>query len=257
MLKTMAIVYAPGVNSSQLEILKNKLESFLDIMNFYSDKIGVKACPEFELSNLGNNDALSTLIIGWGLSIIPDWSTWAYEIKTSMVIRLFIGIDLYEQCGTNGRVLMLPNFKSGRHWRQSSWQTRLRLFLKGCYVSHITPYGMKRAPKWEFPNHDLMISKNYILVPGLSEEIEIVRLIYNLFVKHGYTLTEIANLLNAQNVNAPNQSKFWNSKKVKSLITSVSYIGSNQFGACVRHNVFPALIDRSTFCAAQARIYGR
>jgi hypothetical protein len=76
---------------------------------------------------------------------------------------------------------------------------------------------------------------------------------FDLYVNHGYTMADITNLLNAQGVSAANKSKVWNPKKVKNIITSVFYIGSNQFGACIKHNVFPAIIDRSIFYAAQAR----
>ena len=87
--------------------------------------------------------------------------------------------------------------------------------------------------------------------------LDIVRLVFSLFVDFGYTLTEISNLLNAEGVKAPHNSKIWNGRKLKSLVESAVYIGSNQFGACLKHDVFPALIDRSTFCAAQAKIYKR
>ncbi len=208
------------------------------------------------MNNPGNDDIPSTLIIGWGLSERPCWAKWAYEIKTSQTIKLIIAVDLYEQCGTNGRVLVVPNKKPGSYWRHKSWQTRCKLFLNGCYVSYVAPYGMKRIPK-DIYNDGLTVSNRHILVPGLQQEIEIVRLIFNLFVNHGYTMTEISNLLNAQGIKAPNRSKIWSGKKIKSLVTSVIYIGSNQYGACVKHNVFPALIDRSTFYAAQAKIYGK
>jgi len=256
MLKTTAIIHALGANNSQLEILVKKLECFTERMNFYPNQIRVNASPVIDIINPENDDISSTLIIGWGLSEKPCWAKWSYEIKTSQVIRLFIAVDLYEQYGAKGRVLMVPNLKAGNYWRHKSWQTRCKLFLNGCYVSNFAPYGMKRIPKHVY-NDDLTVSNHHILVPGLQQEIEIVCLIFNLFVNYGYTITEISNLLNAQGIKAPNKRKTWSGKKIKSLMSSAVYIGSNQYGACVKHNVFPALIDRSTFCAAQAKIYGK
>ncbi len=256
MLKTIAIVHALGANDFQLEILVKKMERFVGRMNFYPNEIRVNASPGIGMNNPGNYDIPSTLIIGWGLSEKPCWTKWAYEINTSQLIRLFIAVDLYERYGTHGRVLVAPNVKAGSYWRHKSWQTRCKLFLNGCYVSYVAPYGMKRIPK-EGCHDDLTVSNRHILVPGLQQEIEIVRLIFNLFVNHGYTMTEISNLLNAQGIKAPNKSKIWSGKKIKFLLVSSVYIGSNQYGACVKHNVFPALIDRSTFCAAQAKIYGK
>jgi len=78
---------------------------------------------------------------------------------------------------------------------------------------------------------------------------------FDLYVKHGYTIVDISNLLNAQGVKAPNKSKVWSPKKIKNIITSVTYIGSNQFSACIKHSVFPGIVDRSIFHAAQAKIY--
>lgn len=256
MLKTVTVVHAVGANNSQLEILAKKMRCFLKGMNFYSHDIRVNASPVIYMNNSGNDDIPSTLIIGWGLSERPCWEKWAYEIKTSPVIRLFIAVDLYERYEANARVLIMPDVKRGNYWRHKSWQTRCKLFLNGCYVSYVAPYGMKRIPK-DVYDDGLTVSIRYMLVPGLQQEIEIVRLIFNLFVNHSYTMTEISNLLNAQGIMAPNRSKIWSGKKIKSLMTSVVYIGSNQYGACMKHNVFPALIDRSTFCAAQAKIYGK
>jgi hypothetical protein len=284
MSRTIAIVHAPGVNQAQLNILVEKLRDFINQIDFNGTEIQVNPDPPFrsekfgirdeiitlivgwgwwmneipliDMNNSENDDIPSTLIIGWGLSKKPCWTKWTYEIKTSKVIRLFIAIDLYERYGANGRILMMPDVKTGSYWRHKSWQTRCKLFLNGCYVSYVAPYGMKRIPKDVYDN-DLTVSIRYILVPGLQQEIEIVRLIFHLFVNHSYTMTEISNLLNAQGIMAPNRSKIWNGKKIRSLMTSAIYIGSNQYGACIKHNVFPALIDRSTFCAAMAKIHGK
>jgi hypothetical protein len=253
MIKTTAIIHTAGANRSELEILTKKLKRFTERINFYPNEIRVNVSPVKDIIIIENNDLPSTLIIGWGLAEKPCWTKWSYEIKTSKVIKLFIAIDLYEKHGVNGRVLMVPNLKAGNYWRHKSWQTRCKLFLNGCYVSTFAPYGMKRIPK-DVCNDGIPVS-NHILVPGSPQEIEIVRLIFNLFVSHNYTITEISNLLNAQGIKAPNKSKTWSGKKIKSLMSSPVYIGSNQYGACVKHNVFPALIDRSTFCTALAKIY--
>lgn len=252
--KTIAILHVAGATDSQLELLAKKFEQFVMRMNLHPHEIKINSAPIIDLNSPRNTDIPSTLIIGWGLSEKPCWNKWSYEINTSSVIRLFIAVDLYERQGDNKRVLVEPKFKGGSYLRQKSWQTRCRLFLNGCFVSHVAPYGLKRISKSGYKG-DLAIPNRYVLVPGFQQEIEIVRLIFNLYVNHGYTITDISNLLNAQGVKAPNRSNIWNSKKIKSIMTSAVYIGSNQYGACVKHNVFPALIDRSTFCAAQARIY--
>jgi hypothetical protein len=253
--KTIAILHALDANDSHVAILLKKLGYFMERMNIYPDEIRVNDVPYIGANNPGNDKIPSTLVIGWGLSEKPRWTRWSYEIKTSSVIKIFIAVDLFEQYGTKGRVLIMPNVKGG-YWRHKSWQTRCKLFLNGCYISYSVPYGMKRIPKAIY-NDGLIFSDCYRLVPGSKQEIDIVRLIFNLFVNHDYTMTEISNLLNAQGIKAPNRGKTWSGKKIKSMVTSAFYIGSNQYGACVKHNVFPGLIDRQTFCTAQAKIFGK
>jgi hypothetical protein len=253
--KTVAILNVPDSRDSAVEVLLKMLKHFMETLNLNPDKIKVADRSEMHPRILENNKAPNMLIIGWGLSDKPRWSKWSYEINTSSIIKIFIAIDLYHQHGSGVRVLIRPKTK-GCNWRHKSWQTRCKLFLDDCFISYVAPYGMQRITKSIYAD-GFPFLKRYTLIPGSQQEIEIVRLIFNLFVDHGYTLTEIANLLNAQGVEAPNKSKIWSGKKLKSLMTSAVYIGSNQYGACVKHDVFPALIDRPKFCAAQAKIYKR
>jgi len=253
--KSVAILYVPDSRDSDVEVLLEMLKRFMETLNLYPDKIKVTNRSEVNPRIVEKDNAPNILIIGWGLSDKPSWNRWSYEINTSSKIKIFIAIDLFHQDGNGIRVLFRPKTK-GSYWRHKSWQTRCKLFLDDCFVSYVAPYGMQRIPKSIYAD-SFVFSKRYILAPGSEQEIEIVRLIFNLFVDHGYTLTEIANLLNAQGVRAPNKSKIWSGKKLKSLMTSVVYIGSNQYGACVKHDVFPALIERPTFCAAQTQIYKR
>ena len=253
--KSVAILYVPDSRDSDVEVLLKMLKRFMETLNLYPDKIKVTNRSEVNPRIVEKDNAPNILIIGWGLSDKPRWSRWSYEINTSSIIKIFIAIDLYHQHGSGVRVLIRPKTK-GCNWRHKSWQTRCKLFLEDCFISYVAPFGMQRITKSIYAD-GFPFFKRHTLIPGSQQEIEIVRLIFNLFVDHGYTLTEIANLLNAQGVEAPNKSKIWSGKKLKSLMTSVVYIGSNQYGACIKHDVFPAVIERPTFCEAQAKIYKR
>ena len=263
MQKTVAILNVLDSSDPEVGVLMKMLKRFLENLNLYPDEIIVTDRSELSPRIVENDKAPNMLIIGWGLSDRPCWSRWSYEINTSSKIRIFIAIDLYHQ-HRNGVRVLIRSKTNDSCCLHKSWQTRCRLFLNDCFVSYVAPYGMRRIPKavyddgFTFFNAEgFIFSKRYILVPGSLQEVEIVRLIFNLFVDHGYTMTEIANLLNAQGVEAPNKSKIWSGKKLKSLMSSVVYIGSNQYSACVKHDVFPALIDKSTFYTAQAKIYKR
>jgi hypothetical protein len=234
-----------------------KLENFLLSLQINRSRIWINQDPDLNLANWKNHYTPSTLIMGWGLPEKPRWNQWAFTIKTSSVIRLFIAVDLYESREGSGRVLFLPMYRKGRGWRDKTWRTRFELFLKNCYIGRVTPYGMRRMPKENYGYSDFSMINRYRLIPGPSEEIEIIRLIFRLFVDHGYMFSEISNLLNAQGVKPHCISKSWNFQKIKSMLVSAVYIGANQYGDSLKHDVFPALIDRSTFCKALARIYNQ
>jgi hypothetical protein len=236
-----------------LELLIKKLKCFTEVIELYPNVIRVNASPLKDIAIIEKKNISSALIIGWGLAEKPRWTKWSYKIKTSKVIKLFIALDLYEWDDINGRVLTAQNLKGKKFLLKKSWQSRCKLFLRGYYVCNFAPYGMKRIPK-DHSNNERKPFTPHVLVPGSPQEIEIVRLIFHLFVNYNYSITEISNLLNSQGIEAPKKSKIWNSKKIKSLLLSPVYIGSNQYGACVKHDVYPALIDRSTFCRALAKI---
>jgi hypothetical protein len=151
---------------------------------------------------------------------------------------------------------MVPNSNSGKYYRKKFWQVRYKLFLEGCYFRTIAAYGIKRIPKDRL-NDELTGFNPHILVPGSTQKIEIVRLIFQLFVSYNYTITEISNLLNAQGIKALNNSKTWRGKKIISLMSSPVYIGSNQYYACVENDIFQALIGKPAFCVAQTKIFGK
>jgi len=113
---------------------------------------------------------------------------------------------------------------------------------------------MRRLPVKETLGNICFSRKRHILKPGESSEIEIVKLIFDLFVNHDYNRTQICNLLNAQRVNAPNKSDLWNPSKILTILKSPMYIGANQYRESIIYNVFPPIIEKSVFFEAQARI---
>jgi len=67
-----------------------------------------------------------------------------------------------------------------------------------------------------------------ILVPGPSEEVETVLLIYDLFVKQGKRESEIADLLNARGI-VTDFGRPWNRGTVAQVLTNEKYIGNNVY----------------------------
>ncbi|PQO28919.1 recombinase family protein [Blastopirellula marina] len=67
-----------------------------------------------------------------------------------------------------------------------------------------------------------------ILVPGPPEEVEIVREIYDRFVKHGKREGEIAELLNVRGIKT-DYGRPWNRGTVAQVLTNEKYIGNNVY----------------------------
>lgn len=67
-----------------------------------------------------------------------------------------------------------------------------------------------------------------ILVPGPDEEIRIVLVIYDMFVKQGKTESEIAAWLNSQGIKT-DRGREWTRSTVRQVLTNEKYIGNNIF----------------------------
>ena len=113
---------------------------------------------------------------------------------------------------------------------------------------------MRRVPIKKSKQKNRSSRLRYVLEPGDPEKVEIVRLIFELFVIHDYTLTDVCNLLNSQGVKPPLKSNTWKTSVVRTILESEIYIGANEFSGCVKHGVFPSFIDKSIFFEAQAKI---
>lgn len=249
-----AIIYAPGVDRVQSMDLIRKVQDMSESMGFYPTEI--KMLPEPLIENWWekNCDSLITLIVGWGLPSEPKWNSVLHKIVTANVARNIYAVDLFERKGVSGRLLDPPKVNAGKYWSRRVQEKNLRLFLKGYYIKNTVPYGMIRVPVKEPLDGAFFDRKRYILKPGRSAEIEIIRLIFDLFVNHDYSRTEICNLLNAQNVDSPNKSDKWSTGKIATILKSPMYVGANQYGECVKWDVFPPIIEKAVFFEAQARV---
>ena len=252
MLDNLAIIYAPGVKDKQIQVLKKKLLFFLESLGFEETSIWIN--PVILDKENEKTDRWNTLIIGWGLPSKPDWNGWIKKNRILKNVRQFWAIDLFERQGIDGRILNKPIINAGKYWSKKNRQRKQQLFLKGYFIMAIVPYGMKRVPKIEKTKTSQSSNLLYVLDFGEPEKVEIVRLIFNMFVYQNYKRTKIANLLNAQNVTPPNNAHIWNTKNVSMIIENPVYIGANQYSGSIRYNVFPSVLNKSTFFEAQARI---
>jgi hypothetical protein len=248
----LAIIHAPGATDSQSQILVNKLRYFLERFSLQKVNIELNPIPPLNVPEKHRN--LNTLVFGWGLSEKPAWDKLLQIYEVANIAQEFLAFDLVERRGLNGRRLNEPRVNAGRYWGQIVQERNLMLFIDGYYLKSTAPYGMKTVLKKPHKGRPHLTRSHYVLLPGDTGEIEIVKLIFDLFVNHDYSRTQIANLLTAQSVKPPGKTLRWRTKALKTLLQDPVYIGANEFKGSIRYNVFPSLVDQSTFYEAQAKI---
>jgi hypothetical protein len=254
MLDSYAIIYAPGVDKIKSMYLVRKIQYTAECMGFSNTEIQVNPEPLVKEQWKYSPNKLLTLIIGWGLPAEPSWNIILGRVASLLAVQNIYAVDLFERRGIDGRILNPPRVNAGKYWSRRVQAKNLRLFFKGYYIKNSVPYGMKRAPVKEAIDGICFSRKRHILKPGESSEIEIVKLIFDLFVNHDYNRTQICNLLNSQRVEAPNKRNLWNTSKILTILKSPLYVGANQYHQSIIYNVFTPIIEKSMFFETQSRI---
>jgi hypothetical protein len=253
MSKIISFLNVPGANEAQVMSLFLKLRNFIKQIEFSITDLRIYTRPQLAINEMETERDVTTLIVGWAVSELPNWSKWNKIILRSQKVSQFIPLDLTDRHGAVGRATRAATDNTG-DWNSKAQRTKLLLFLKGHYLNSWAPYGLRISPKVG----PLKIKQPYRscnkLEPGPPDEIDIVRLIFRLFVEHDYCFAEISNLLNSQKIKPPLNRITWSARNSKAILQSAVYIGSNRFRGCIKHDAFPALIDRSVFFKAQEKI---
>lgn len=190
----LAILHSPGSSKSLKERLLKKFTGRLKQLNIGSPEVVVNSSPDFDDCFLSAHDDFLTIIIGWVLKSEPSWETIFSRIHQVEFLRQLMAIDLFEREGIDGRVLEKPQLNAGKYWGRRMQLNNKSLFLEDNYLQASTPYGLKRAkvqPKNDSDNSNV---RSVTFEPGEPAEIEIVRMIFELFVNHEHNRTEICNL---------------------------------------------------------------
>jgi len=253
MTDTLVILYAPDSPKDREQRLVHKLTAFIKGLNIEKVKINIRSdLPITEFQNQSEN--LITLIIGWGLPVPPSWELILPDRQLMGSIRQFIAFDLFERKGFDAKHLKEPRMNAGAYLSQNIKRHNRNLFFDGFFLQAKIPYGLKKVPVQDTLNDSVTPTPLFTFAPGDPSEVEIVRMIFELFVSHGYNRTEICSLLNAQEVRAPQKNGAWNAGNIKTILESPFYIGANQYRGFIKHDVFPAIIQKYIFYEAQARI---
>lgn len=250
----LAILHSPGSGKSLEELLLKKFTCRIKQLNIGSSEVHVNSSPNFDECLLNASGDFLTIIIGWGLTSEPSWEGIFSRIQKVSSLRQLIAIDLFEREGIDGRVLEKPLLNAGKSMGRRMRLNNRALFLEDNFLQSSTPYGLKKVRIHSHNDSDKSDVRSVTFEPGEPAEIEIVRMIFELFVNHDHNRAEICNLLNAQQVKAPNKSKAWNQKTIKSILECPFYIGANRYREFIKHDVFIPIIEKSIYYEAQARI---
>lgn len=257
-METISILHAPGVSESKTRYLERKLKDFVERMDLGNTEIQVNPPQPLKICDTANSQGGVTLIVAWGLSSLPAWERWLCDNKIPRIVRQFLGIDLFERRGVDGRLLDVPIANAGKYWSRRTRHINLGLFQNGCYINSSTPFGMKRVLNKRKGERAQSTRQYYQLIPGEPEKVEIVRLIFDLFVNSDYSLTSITNLLNAQGIHPPQKSSAaWSTGIVRTVLETWAYIGTNEYCGCHKHDVFASVVDKTIFFEAQAKMARR
>ena len=250
--KTLVILHAPLASELKISMLLEKLRYYLDELRLHQSEVIVN--PPHLSGNLEKGGELIDVVVGWGLPTNPEWDEWIRQHQFLGILRNFLAFDLFERFGLNGRRLDGPRVDAGEYWGQKVRAANFKLFLKGFYLRTVTPYALRRVQKSATYEESRQREARFVLIPGKPEKVQIVRLIFDLFVNHDYNRADISNLLNAQRVKAPGTKKIWTAHAVTAILKDSVYIGANSYLGAVRYDIFPAVLDKSIFFEAQSKI---
>lgn len=94
---------------------------------------------------------------------------------------------------------------------------RIGAVKRGCYLGRIPPYGYKKIMKDENPTLEI-----------LEDEADVVRMVFDLYIKEGLTPGRIAQRLNNMGIPAP-QGQRWQKDTIRHFVRNRHYIGMVHF----------------------------
>ncbi len=248
----IAILHALTLHESKIFSLKCRMENTIE--EYGLPKVNIMVNPHRYIATDHEQSIAKSAAIGWGDPETPDWGVLAKLYGLTTVSHL-VCLNLNRNLGVDGKFIGRLQGVTSAYWSKKVQQGQQKLFLQGYYIRSMIPYGMNKI---SIKIQDITRGcqrPRYVLKLGNSEEIEIVRLIFDLYVNAGYTITDISNLLSAQKIKSPGKSSAWTWSNVKKILENPCYIGANQFGNNVRYDEFEPALDKSIFFEAQAKLH--
>jgi len=285
--------------SNQLDMIRDYAKQRgMDIVKVYSDegKSGLNIQGRDSLALMISN--VQAKIVEFAHILVYDISRWgrfqdADESAYYEYICKQAGVDVHycaEQFENDGSpvstiVKGVKRAMAGEYSRELSskvFQGACQLIQMGYKQGGAAGYGLRRMLIDQHGQHQRILkigeqkslqTDRVILVPGPEEEVNIVRWMYDAFVKEGKAEAEIARILNAKGIRT-DFGREWTRGTVHEILTNEKYIGNNvyhrtSFKLKKKHiqnppekwiraeSVFEAIIDTTVFFTAQGIILAR
>lgn len=176
----------------------------------------------------------------WGRFQDPDISA-SYEVRCrQMGVSVQYCAEQFTNDGSpvSNIIKSVKRMMAGEYSRELSVKVfagQSRLIEMGYRQGGAAGYGLRRQlldasglPKYELGvgEHKSIQTDRVVLVPGPSEEVELVQRIYRLFVDEGRSEREIAHWLNARGI-LTDLSRPWSRGAVHQVLINEKYIGNN------------------------------
>ena len=188
----------------------------------------------------------------------------AFQLSHTLVVTPMMTYDLEKKME---RKFFQDELLRGRDFyeytRDILWMGRVRAAKRGCFTGPIAPYGFKKV----------MIGKDHTL-EIVEDEADVVRLVFDLYIKEHLTPYRIACRLNKMGIPSP-KGETWVKDTIRCIIRNAHYNGKVVFNKAKKTQVLengevvvkrlaqadediiiaegkhPAIIDNETWLAAQ------
>lgn len=271
-------------------ILKYADSHGFEIVRTYSDaksgvalkrRTGLRQMLQDVVGNTGYRAILVYDVSRWGRFQDTDESAHYEFVCKSAGVPVHYCAETFANDGSLPSLIMkaLKRTMAGEYSRELGVKVlagQKRLAMLGFKQGGMPGYGLRRLlvsserhPKQQlaFGERKSIATDRVILVPGPTEEVQVVRDIYRMLIADGMTVYGIASELNRRNVPYTGKSK-WDYQAVHNILSHLKYAGCQVYGrtSCrlytpsvrvpisewiLTHGAFQTVVDQGTFLSAQ------
>lgn len=243
--RVATVILAPGASDEKRRHLVRRVEHRLRRRRLHGDPVLFDPIPADVREAMAASQA-RILVLAWGHDSIPDWGAACRTYVPEVALET---VYLFEVSDFSRQPL---------HARADQNQEgRFRSTSSGFHVNGAVPYGLERQKALaDVPYSKEMRSEpRSLLRPGDASALDIVRLIFEMYVNENKSRREIQNFLNAERAKAPGNRRAWQHSDIVRILTDPAYIGASRIGGLVAFDVRPALVSPTLYFLAQAKLF--